>query len=476
MKKFLALMFVCAGLTAMAAPHVNKADLVKANVGQKVMKANTLSNQLTAPMMTQSKGTLTPRQFMKDNKVNFNDNRLSRKAPRRMSDADVVANKYIDMRYIYSVDTAGQVVEDPWHYRGGQGVQFRNDLNGDQLYCAGIYWNMNTGSSYYLPLYIDYDAHTVELPAIGLLDDDTITGTAVSNTRVDTVDFSYLVDWKWYTGQNQEMSSTYGTIYDDGTIEFNDSLPFVFEGYRALLTYKKSGFGGAWTLQSSDTTFFSEIHVGTQFIVPNGNHEFGYIGSGTTERTINADVFMMQPNDTTVVVFNPWGFGYPNVVMYINSDGVMTFPGQYVYNDEEGDYFANGLFELDENNGFIFDDQGYVDGYLGFGTTGEVTPDAITWESTVMMTEAGSLMYPFLHNKLTFTNGSQFVIPGPAFVRGDANNDGEVTIDDVTFLIDALLSGDLDVLGEGADCDLTGEITIDDVTSLIDFLLSNEWK
>jgi hypothetical protein len=37
MKKFLALLFVCAGLTAMAAPHVNKAELTQANKGQMVM-------------------------------------------------------------------------------------------------------------------------------------------------------------------------------------------------------------------------------------------------------------------------------------------------------------------------------------------------------------------------------------------------------------------------------------------------------
>ena len=48
MKKFLALLFVCAGLTAMAAPQVNKADLTPVNKGQMVMKANTLTNQLTA--------------------------------------------------------------------------------------------------------------------------------------------------------------------------------------------------------------------------------------------------------------------------------------------------------------------------------------------------------------------------------------------------------------------------------------------
>ena len=54
MKKFFALLFVCAGLTAMAAvPHVNNNANVTQGKAQKtmVMKSNTLSNQLIAPVM-----------------------------------------------------------------------------------------------------------------------------------------------------------------------------------------------------------------------------------------------------------------------------------------------------------------------------------------------------------------------------------------------------------------------------------------
>ena len=58
-------------------------------------------------------------------------------------------------------------------------------------------------------------------------------------------------------------------------------------------------------------------------------------------------------------------------------------------------------------------------------------------------------------------------------VRGDVDGDGNVSIDDLTMLIDCLLTGA--EASQGADCDLDGEISIDDVTALVDFLLSSEW-
>ena len=64
----------------------------------------------------------------------------------------------------------------------------------------------------------------------------------------------------------------------------------------------------------------------------------------------------------------------------------------------------------------------------------------------------------------------------PTTQRGDVNKDGNVTILDVTCLIDYLLSGD----GTGldltvADCDENDILSIGDVTALIDYLLSGSW-
>ena len=53
------------------------------------------------------------------------------------------------------------------------------------------------------------------------------------------------------------------------------------------------------------------------------------------------------------------------------------------------------------------------------------------------------------------------------------NGDGNVKIDDVTALINLLLSGNTSA--PAADCDLNGKVAIGDVTALINYLLSGTW-
>ncbi len=57
---------------------------------------------------------------------------------------------------------------------------------------------------------------------------------------------------------------------------------------------------------------------------------------------------------------------------------------------------------------------------------------------------------------------------------GDVNGDGVIRVDDVTALIDALLTGNMDAIFiEAADLDINGRLGIDDVTILIDLLLGS---
>ena len=66
---------------------------------------------------------------------------------------------------------------------------------------------------------------------------------------------------------------------------------------------------------------------------------------------------------------------------------------------------------------------------------------------------------------------SQLGFDPNAVLRGDVNADGEVTIDDVTSLIDYLLGIETVIDEEAADVDENGGVDIDDVTQLIDLLL-----
>ena len=60
-------------------------------------------------------------------------------------------------------------------------------------------------------------------------------------------------------------------------------------------------------------------------------------------------------------------------------------------------------------------------------------------------------------------------------MRGDADNDGQVSISDVTAIIDYLLSGTGEINLTAADVDADGTMSINDVTTLIDYLLSGNW-
>ena len=73
------------------------------------------------------------------------------------------------------------------------------------------------------------------------------------------------------------------------------------------------------------------------------------------------------------------------------------------------------------------------------------------------------------------SNPGYFTAKGGAFLRGDVNGDGNVTISDVTALIDLLLGGGA-INNPAADCNGDSNVTISDVTALIDFLLGGTWN
>ena len=70
----------------------------------------------------------------------------------------------------------------------------------------------------------------------------------------------------------------------------------------------------------------------------------------------------------------------------------------------------------------------------------------------------------------------KYVEPEPEFLRGDVNDDGNVKINDVTALINYLLSGDATGINlKAADCNQDGGVKIGDVSALINYLLNGTW-
>ena len=65
---------------------------------------------------------------------------------------------------------------------------------------------------------------------------------------------------------------------------------------------------------------------------------------------------------------------------------------------------------------------------------------------------------------------------GPSSMRGDVNMDGRITINDVTSLINYLLSNDATGINlVAANCNQDNNINIGDVTTLIHYLLAGSW-
>ena len=72
-----------------------------------------------------------------------------------------------------------------------------------------------------------------------------------------------------------------------------------------------------------------------------------------------------------------------------------------------------------------------------------------------------------------WSNTKEVVLKAGENLRGDVDGNGNVTIDDVTALIDVLLTGNAT---PSADCDNNGRVNIDDVTALINYILLGEWE
>ena len=75
--------------------------------------------------------------------------------------------------------------------------------------------------------------------------------------------------------------------------------------------------------------------------------------------------------------------------------------------------------------------------------------------------------------KTTFTYGGD--TPEPQGIRGDVNQDTNVTIGDVTALINYLLTDPTAAPMDAADCNQDHNISIADVTALINYLLTQQW-
>ena len=384
-------------------------------------------------------------------------------APSRTVSADQVAGSRICFihQYAWDEDLSGTVLVeqyDPFCIGGWTTTLVDGSESGYLILEGGM-----TTYEVDQPIKVDYQAGTVTLEATNepFATIDLGTETTVSAGNTITVERSqdfYLVNEAWILNEG-ELADVVGQILDDGSMVIEDGFGYYIEE----VTTTTITSGGTTRVMSDTTRSVSMIYRDTKLMKPNGKHEFvnEYNGSSRV-----CDVYMYQSGDT-VYVMNLYGYGYGVNYMVLSSDGTMSYPQQPLrdivdadYPDGDGVWYNNSL----------------VDGQLVAGNEGTVTPDEITWGLTRPGDNDGQ-WYGWDNNRLYFTDGQTFEIEEPhPYLRGDANDNGEVTIADVTTLIDYLLGTAPEEFNyDNADCDLNGVLSIADVTALIDFLLAGEW-
>ena len=111
--------------------------------------------------------------------------------------------------------------------------------------------------------------------------------------------------------------------------------------------------------------------------------------------------------------------------------------------------------------------------YVSAGSTAEATFSTFPTNQPIMLrlqqTMGSSSEYCFIDD-IEICYESTWT---PEYTLGDVNDDGQVTIKDVTVLIDYLLGSDVTINELAADVKADGNISIADVTALIDMLLGN---
>ena len=143
-----------------------------------------------------------------------------------------------------------------------------------------------------------------------------------------------------------------------------------------------------------------------------------------------------------------------------------------VSKDSEGNYSAvyttTGNVQIDEDYGIAtLDLSGSYPYYLYDGRTYYI----VVYTPYFASSAEPNWMW-FLDDPVPFTVDNSATYP-QEFILGDVNNDGSVSIADVTALIDLLLNGDTNVADHpAADLSGDGNISIADVTGLIDYLMS----
>ena len=431
MKKLLALMFVCVGLTAMAiTPHVDGNQMLQHQTikGQKMLKSNKLMNQLNIP-------TMTVQQFGRQMKA---EGKSLTKAPRRITSKDDLIGTYIFFgdQYSWSQNSSTYAVTldtIPYSVGGWDVTLIAND--GDDLLTFGNMLGLNEYDVDLEPeITIDASAQTFSIAGGTATTGHQGTGTVRQTTsqgkkvyqRVDTIEINYLCALT--DGESLSFSSPLtGTIDENNWLSFDNVMAVYTEvGY---YTYQGSAQSN---LALKDSTFsaYLAVYKDAVLVPPTGKHEYKYGDTGGEDTdTYTDNVLMYQYNDTVAMVWNLWGQGGYSNFFFIYPDGSMTFPSwQNVYDLSYNAWYyystrytsydwtgAQDFYNLSGTYDFAADTLMTI---TGADVTGAVTPTQMTWDLSCAGNfldqgtdnEGLGFLDTYINNRVYFTNGDEFLL------------------------------------------------------------------
>ncbi len=401
MKKFLALLFVSAALTSMAAvPHVNTAKMDEGKAQKAmVLKSNTLANQFTAPVMQGQKNVMSVQKFFAERNLTPNDNLMMRKAPRRVTEDNVLAEKLVFL-VAYDLNDSGALVLTGNYCQGGWDGSL--EKIGDNKYNSFMYF---TGIPFVID--VDYANKTVEMEAGELLSgfeaDTTTSGKTTTITETE-----YFVELLNADALFEEDGDLYanlqGSLYEDGTISIPGGWVVFETDYQKIRTIRNGSENVTYDTVAGRVTDFI---YNTYLMTPNGLHTYTATNSQGAGDTYNKKVYMFQDADTAYV-WNLYQFGYRGVEININEDGTMNLYPQVVGTGDIED-LQSAYAAYDWSDGYEFWNLDTI--------VGTVEADAIKWDSMTWQRWAGLngswytlSYYPMINNVLNFTDGDFFMV------------------------------------------------------------------
>lgn len=348
MKKFLALLFVCAGLTAMAVNpvHTGRTSVQKMSKGTMLLKENTMAKQLTKNAISMPKmkvgqpGSL--HEFVKTR--DLSKNKLMNRAPKRATYTDIEG----DWLYSSIESMIENGVATPTWY-SFSGLTFEIDSIFEDLGYCEVYLGIMpfltdpdgpTGSAYSPGYYIQFpDCYAYYAPEdneFGIFG-DWMYKYPLSANRSGSSTYTFTASY-WYTGIGNEAAvlgtgdnaNIVGTVdWDNGMITFDEpfgpieaqvSVQFRISsstyrsianmvgastgstGYQAMAFYleyyydyfQNNGYTYTRTVQSQ-TNYSYALYEDPVFLLPNATHTFDQaFKASTLDTTFVEDSYVMD--------------------------------------------------------------------------------------------------------------------------------------------------------------------------------------